>query len=90
MTAFLYRHREGKTMLKRKKQEGPEVIRIWKAPKDAPCKYVTVTEEGELVYTFPSLSAIRKRYRHAIKIGDAVLKRELDKTYRAKGGNNST
>ena len=63
-------------------REDKTVVRIWKAPKGAEAKYVTVTAEGKLVHAYASLADIRKFYAPQIKFGIVELRRELEKTYK--------
>lgn len=60
------------------------IVRIWKAPEGAEARYVTVTEDGKLIYAFASLADIRKFYAVQIELGHVELRRELDKTYRRR------
>lgn len=62
----------------------PQIIRIWKAPPGKEAKYVTIDEKGQFVRGFSSLAAVREYYNHAIQAGAAVLKRELQNTYKPK------
>lgn len=58
------------------------ILRVWKAPKNEHgAKYVTVNENGNLVYAYKKLSDIRKRYKIELELGFIEIKRELDKVY---------
>ncbi len=58
------------------------MIRIWKAPKNEHgAKYVTVDDNGNLIFAYKKLSDIRKRYKVELELGFVELKRELDKVY---------
>lgn len=58
------------------------ILRVWKAPKNEHgAKYVTVNENGNLVYAYKKLSDIRKRYKIELELGFVEIKRELDKVY---------
>ena len=58
------------------------VLRVWKAPKNEHgAKYVTVNENGNLVYAYKKLSDIRKRYKIELELRFVEIKRELDKVY---------
>lgn len=58
------------------------VVRIWKAPKGFAAKYVTVTADGKLIYSYAKLADVRKFYLRQLDLGTVELKRELDKTYK--------
>lgn len=56
-----------------------KTLRIWKAPKNEHgAKYVTVDEQGNLVFAYKKLSDIRKQYKVEIELQLIELKRELD------------
>lgn len=58
------------------------ILRVWKAPKNEHgAKYVTVNENGNLVYAYKKLSDIRKRYKIELELRFVEIKRELDKVY---------
>lgn len=65
-------------------QTEPQIIRVWRAPAGRAARYCTVTEAGDLVRYFESLAEIRKHYKHSIDCGAAVLKRELQNTYKPR------
>lgn len=61
------------------------MIRIWKAPKNEHgAKYVTVDDNGNLIFAYKKLSDVRKRYKVELELGFVELKRELDKVYEPK------
>lgn len=63
-----------------------KTIRVWKAPKNENgAKYVTVDEQGKLIYAYKKLSDIRKSYKVELELGFIELKRELDHTWSADG-----
>lgn len=58
------------------------MIRIWKAPKNEHgAKYVTVDDNGNLIFAYKKLSDVRKFYKTELELGFVELKRELDKVY---------
>lgn len=61
-----------------------QVVKVWKAPEWAEANYITVTESGVMLQAWGTLAEIRAYYDHAIQTGGAVLKRELEKTYKPK------
>ena len=69
-----------------KDEDSLKIIRVWKAPKNEHgARYVTVDENGKLIYAYKKLADIRKAYKVELELHFVELKRELDHTWSADG-----